>query len=1013
MLGPFEVCDGESPLALGGTKQRSVLAILLLHLGETVSSDRLIDELWGEQPPLDAQTALQQHVSRLRKALGGNGALVTRARGYALEVPADRLDLTRFRALVEQGRNELDGAPRSATRTLRAALALWRGPALADLATERFAIAAADALEEERLAALESRIDADLACGAHAQLVGELTSLVREHPLREHLRGQLMLALYRSGRQADALDVYTDARRRLVDDLALEPGPELQRLQRGILAHDRELEAPARQRSPRRRRLVLVGAAAVTVVVAAAIASAPIGGRDTQIPPTAAAAEGIVYALDSSTGHVRRRIPLGRAPTAIAAERGRVWVVDAEARTVSRLAELSRVYDTFATGATPLDIAVGSGSPWVVNGRRRDDTAFTGPVATGIVRLDATTGTERAEVPLRTDPNWTSNRSDNHIAVRGAAVWVVTPDYRVVRIDAATGLPTDRANAVPAVAIAAGAAGVWVLGGDGSVVRLDEASSKPIARTRVPASVDAIAVGKDAVWVTSRDEGTLWRIDARRPRAVGAIELQRGVSDVVARADGAVWVANPLTGTLSRIDARGAKVARTLRLGAIPRSLAIDGKTLWVASVADPVAQAPTGGGLRSFPSSTCEPAVPRDRSSDLLIVSDLPLQMGNRYPMLQMSQAIRFVLRERGFRAGRFRVAYQSCDDSLARTSLYDEPKCASNARAFGANPDLVGVVGPMNSGCAVAAVPELNRAASGPLVMVSPLNSFIGLTRSGPGIDERLPAALYPTGARNYARVYPTDDVEGAALASFARARGWKGVYVLDDGQDYYGGGVMQADYFETAARRVGLDVPGRASWNPSATSYSSLARRVEASGARAVYLGGLVDTNAGEVVRALRARLGHDVPLLATSGVYDKSLLVVGKSRGDAFGMYVAVAGVAATDRFPSAGVRWVRRFAATQPGRRVDPWAVYAAQATEVLLDAIARSDGTRASVLREVFATTVRNGLLGSFSFDANGDVSDMPVTIGRIDRAGSDGKGARLTTVSVEHATGRPVAPKR
>ncbi len=126
-----------------------------------------------------------------------------------------------------------------------------------------------------------------------------------------------------------------------------------------------------------------------------------------------------------------------------------------------------------------------------------------------------------------------------------------------------------------------------------------------------------------------------------------------------------------------------------------------------------------------------------------------------------------------------------------------------------------------------------------------------------------------------------------------------------------------------------------------------------------------------------------------------------------------MYVAVAGVAATDRFPSAGVRWVRRFAATQPGRRVDPWAVYAAQATEVLLDAIARSDGTRASVLREVFATTVRNGLLGSFSFDANGDVSDMPVTIARIDRAGSDGKGARLTTVSVEHATGRPVAPKR
>ena len=224
------------------------------------------------------------------------------------------------------------------------------------------------------------------------------------------------------------------------------------------------------------------------------------------------------------------------------------------------------------------------------------------------------------------------------------------------------------------------------------------------------------------------------------------------------------------------------------------------------------------------------------------------------------MTQAIEFVLRERGFRAGRHRVAYQSCDDSVASTALFDEAKCAANARAYAQNANVVGVIGTMNSPCAVVAVPELNRADGGSLAMVSPLNSFVGLTRPGPGVDPALPAALYPTGTRSFLRVYPTDDLEGAALALFARDAGAERVFVLDDGEPAYG--ALQATAFETAAGRIGLDVVGRASWDPRAPGYEELARRVAASGAQAVYLGGLVDTNAAHVIRDLRSQLGRSV-------------------------------------------------------------------------------------------------------------------------------------------------------
>ena len=243
ILGPLEVADGDSVLPLAGTKQRALLALLLLNVNETVSTDRLIEELWGEELPESGRAALQVRISQLRKALGPAGRLVlTRAPGYVLRLEPEQLDLHRFERLVGQA----DAAePALAAAKLREALALWRGAPLADLSYEAFAQPAIRRLEELRLSTIEKRIDADLALGRHADLVAELEALVAEHPLREHPRAQLMLAMYRCGRQADALAVYQSARRALVEQLGIEPSPPLRALEQAILRQDPSLNLAA------------------------------------------------------------------------------------------------------------------------------------------------------------------------------------------------------------------------------------------------------------------------------------------------------------------------------------------------------------------------------------------------------------------------------------------------------------------------------------------------------------------------------------------------------------------------------------------------------------------------------------------------------------------------------------------------------------------------------------------------------------------------------------------------
>jgi DNA-binding SARP family transcriptional activator len=292
ILGPVEAIVAGQPVSLPAAKPRALLAVLLLSRNRVVSVDRLVDDLWGEEPPDTATKALQGYVSQLRKTLGADRVL-TKPPGYSLRVAAGELDLDRFELLVREGRERLvAGDSKAAAQRLGQALELWHGTPFAEFLAEPFARDAGARLEDTRLAALEERIEADLALGRHARLLPELEELVAREPLRERPRGQLMLALYRSGRQADALELYRRTRETLNEELGIEPGLELQELERRILQHDPTLERPrtparlAEEGAPvplTRRPQLLVVAALVLAAVAAIIAAVALtaGGSGT------------------------------------------------------------------------------------------------------------------------------------------------------------------------------------------------------------------------------------------------------------------------------------------------------------------------------------------------------------------------------------------------------------------------------------------------------------------------------------------------------------------------------------------------------------------------------------------------------------------------------------------------------------------------------------------------------------------------------------------------------------
>jgi DNA-binding SARP family transcriptional activator len=338
------VIRGQQVLPLGSPKQRALLGLLLVHANEAIPRERLIEQLWGDASPKTVKAVLNVYLSRLRRLLAdgtGEQLLLTHAAGYVLSVRPEGLDARRFESLLERGRRELaSGDAERASATLRDALALWRGPALADLAFEPFAQSEIARLEELRLTAIEARIEADLALGHHDSLVAELENLVAAYPYREGLRVQLMLALYRSGRQAEALETYRRARRAFSEELGIEPGPRLQELERAILRHDPSLESPSPEamrtgeeepietvrHRPRllSRRTVSLAAALILAIVAALVAATRYSSGGSAEPVVLAGDS--VAVIDPGTDTIVGEIPVGDRPTGPAVGEASVWV---------------------------------------------------------------------------------------------------------------------------------------------------------------------------------------------------------------------------------------------------------------------------------------------------------------------------------------------------------------------------------------------------------------------------------------------------------------------------------------------------------------------------------------------------------------------------------------------------------------------------------------------------------------------------------------------------------------
>ncbi len=387
------------------------------------------------------------------------------------------------------------------------------------------------------------------------------------------------------------------------------------------------------------------------------------------------------------------------------------------------------------------------------------------------------------------------------------------------------------------------------------------------------------------------------------------------------------------------------------------------------------------GGGATALPSASCGPIrYEGDGEPEFLIASDLPLQGANRSLTTEMADSIEFVLKGRDWKAGDYTIGYQSCDDSTAQSGSWDSAKCSSNARAYANNESVIGIVGTFNSGCAKLEIPVANRAPDGPLAMVSPANTYPGLTISGPGTESGEPDNYYPTGSRNYARVVWNDQFQGAASAQLAKELGLKKVYVLTD-KETYGNGV--ANLFVRYAKELGIEVAPSApqAWDKNATSYDAIASRVKSSGADGIFLGGIICNNGGKLIKDLRAGVGPDVKILAPDGFTPISATIEGAGEASE-GMYITQPGLPA-DQLKGEGKTFVDEFTA-EIGKAPNPYTAYAAQAASVLLDSIADSDGTRKSVSEGLFNRDVTDGILGNFKIDENGDTTLGIVSVYQI-----------------------------
>ncbi len=599
LLGTVQATLDGRPIPLGATKQRAVLVMLALQANATVSVDRLVDGLWGELPPATAPKMVQLYVSQLRRLLAGDGAeIVTHGRGYELRLSPEAIDASRFERLVDEAARSPE-APNGAARD---ALALWHGAALADVAGEPFAAAEIRRLEELWLRASELAVEGDLAAGRNDEALAQLERLIAEHPLRERLHAQRMLALYRSGRQAEALEAYAAARRRLVDDVGVEPSAELRELQERILRQDpslRQEPAPAEAKPaeqmppatrapparPTARRRLLLAAGAAALVAIAVFAITRLTGPDA----LSGLGEDAVGVIDPGAAAITAQYRIGSDPGAVAVGAGSVWVASPRGGTVSRIHRETDRLETIDAGADPTALAFGGGSLWVGGG---DDGAVTqvDPGANRVVQ----------RIPV--------GNGLRALAVGHGALWAATAlDGEVVRIDLRSGRVTRRVavGGQPA-ALATGAGSVWAAGEEsGTVTRIDPRSGDVIAGIAVGNGPAAVAVGLGAVWVANRQDGTVSRIDPATDHVTETVPTG-GAPVALTIADHAMWVADA-GGAVLRLDPGTRTITDTVRTGSTPAGLAAVDGSIWVTAVAPPAAH--RGGTLRVGGAFDMDPA--------------------------------------------------------------------------------------------------------------------------------------------------------------------------------------------------------------------------------------------------------------------------------------------------------------------------------------------------------------------------------------------------------------------
>lgn len=584
VLGPLEVRRDGGEVALAGARERTLLAVLLVHANEVVSSDRLIDELWGDRPPDTAATALHGIVSHIRSALEPDrlprdpgAVLVTRAPGYVLRLPPGALDSERFEELLAEGRGALESGEASRAATvLREALGLWRGDAFSGSDEAPSVHAEAIRLDELRFEALEERIDADLALGRDDELVPELEALVEREPLRERLRGQLMLALYRSGRQAEALELYHETRSTFRARLGIEPTPRLRELEQAILRQDLELDVGLPRLRPRavvrrhRGRVLLASGAAVLVAIAAVVTAAIVltrGEAPLQGSP------GSVIVIDPTLGRVVDTTEVGAGPAAIVDGHGSIWVANSEDNTVSRIDPETHEAIKVIGVDSPVDLAVGRGAIWVAGGI--DET---------VSRIDPETNAVVAEIPLG-ERDAVRPVTVQGIAAGEGAVWAVAAGRGLVRIDPASNQVVDSVDCgAQPLAVAAGHGSVWVVTADSALIRLEPRSLAVTARTSVglPLDVEAVDDGVVVIALTGFGPATLWLIDAATAQLVRTVQLggsATGAADV--RGPG-VWAVTR-EGTATRVDLGSGEMQTSVVTAKEPSGVAVGANAVWVA----------------------------------------------------------------------------------------------------------------------------------------------------------------------------------------------------------------------------------------------------------------------------------------------------------------------------------------------------------------------------------------------------------------------------------------------